>query len=331
MPTRRTFLKYLAGLGVGSVLSWDVLIPKTAITEPITAPEQLVKDQKVQLLFVVVSDIHIGRWKAENHFSALLSDNYSSKPDAMVVVGDLGDGLPRYYNILNNLLDKHKLEINYPIYWTIGNHEYYSGFYKKGRWSPRTFPNQETDSSAIDRFLTFAKRDKVYGDAWVKDYHFIFLGSEKSRMSRMSYRDLAYLSDAQLNWLEDILQADKKRQKPIFVFLHQPFAYATLGGLQPGYVIQWQRLNDILAQYPKVILFNGHTHYKIEHRTMISEADFSIVNSSSLACPIDRNHRLIKNSAPGFIVEVYDTKVVIKGREFLEQNWIGGAEITVHE
>jgi Icc protein len=89
----------LAGLGVGSLLSWHVIMPKTAISRSIkTSEQQWIKDQKTKLSFVVVSDIHIARLNALRNFSATLNDNYKSKPDVMVVVGDLGDGLPRDYN-----------------------------------------------------------------------------------------------------------------------------------------------------------------------------------------------------------------------------------------
>ncbi|KLU67099.1 putative metallophosphoesterase [Desulfosporosinus acididurans] len=330
MPTRRDFLKCLAGLGVGTLLSWNVMLPKAAISKSL-GTEEWTDNQNTKLSFVVVSDIHIGRMNAINHFSALLEDNFNSKPDAMVVVGDLGDGVPWDYRLLSSELSRHKLEINYPIYWTIGNHEFYGSFYRNGHWSPRTFPNRETDAQAINRFLTFAKRDKVYGDTWIKDYHFIFLGTERSRMSNRRYMDSAFLSDAQLDWLENTLKLDRTPNKPVFVFLHQPIPYAALGGFQRGYVLQWQRLNDILARYPGVILFNGHTHYKIDYNTMVSEENYAIVNSSSLAYPIDRNRRHILKSAPGLVVEVYAEKVVIKGREYLKPDWIEGAEITVAE
>lgn len=320
------------GLGTGLLLWLNVISPKTAIlsSKRTTNPEQRwIKNPEAKLSFIVVSDIHIARLDAVKHFSALLHDNYSSKPDAMVVVGDLGDGLPRDYNTINNELTDHKFEINYPIYWAIGNHEFYGGFYKYGLWSPKTFPNSETDISEINRFLGLAKRGKVYGDTWVHDYHFILLGSEKSRMSDLSYTDSAFLSDTQLDWLQNSLKINEQPHKPVFVFLHQPIPYTTLGGLQKGSVIQWQKLNAILSRHPEVILFNGHTHYELDYKNMVSKASFTIVNSSSLASPIDRNKKPIMNSAPGLVVEVYNEKVVIKGRDFLKQDWISEAEITV--
>jgi 3',5'-cyclic-AMP phosphodiesterase len=330
MPTRRDFLKCMAGLGVGSLLSWNVMLPKSAISKALrTSEQEWMKSQKAKVSFVVVSDVHIGRINALKHFSSLLKDNFNSKPDAMVVVGDLGDGISRDYQMLNDELDRHRLEINYPIYWTIGNHEFYGAFHRDGFWSPETFPNRETDAKAIDRFLTFAKRDKVYGDAWVNDYHFIFLGTEKSRMSDWSYMDFACISEEQLYWLENVLRNDYKPGKPIFVFLHQPFPYKTLEGLEHGYVIQWHKLNDILSQYPEVVLFNGHTHLKPDHNNMISEEKYTIVNASSLAYPIDRDRNHILNFAPGLVVEVYDQKVVIKGRDYFKKDWINSTEISV--
>jgi len=334
MPTRRAFLKCLVGLGAASLLSWNVMSPKavSSISKKTTRSEQQwTKNPQAKLAFVVISDIHIARLNAIRNFSAAIHDNYISKPDAMVVVGDLGDGLPRDYEILNNELAEHKLEINYPIYWTIGNHEFYGGFYKYGVWSPKTFPNRETDALAIDRFLKFANRDKVYGNTWINDYHFIFLGSERSRMSDLNYADEAFLSDNQLEWLQDVLINREQPSKPIFVFLHQPIPYSTLGGFQQGFVIQWQKLNTILAQHPEVILFNGHTHYELDYKNMVSKAGFTIVNSSSLACPIDRKKEPILNSALGLVVEVYNNKVVIKGRDFLQSDWITAAEISVPE
>ena len=320
----------MAGLAAGALLTWNVMLPKTAISSSIrTSEQQWTQNPQAKLSFVVVSDIHIARLNAISNFSATLNDNYNSKPDAMVVVGDLGDGLSRDYNKLNNELAVHKIEINYPIYWTIGNHEFYGAFYKYGLWSPKTFPNSETDATAIDRFLKLANRDKVYGDTWVNNYHFIFLGSEKSRMSDMNYTDAAFLSDTQLDWFQNALKNNEQPPRPIFVFLHQPIPYSTLGGIQQGSVIQWQKLNAILSQHPEVILFNGHTHYELDYKNMVSKASFTIVNSSSLASPIDRNKKPIMNSAPGLVVEVYNEKVVIKGRDFLKQDWISEAEITV--
>lgn len=334
MLRKRIALICLLGLGVGLLLLWNVVLPKTAISSSMrtTNPEQRwIKNPEAKLSFVVVSDIHIARLDAVKHFSALIHDNYISKPDAMVVVGDLGDGVSRDYNTLNDELTEDKFEINYPIYWAIGNHEFYGGFFKYGLWSPKTFPNSETDATEIDRFLRLADRDKVYGDKWVNDYHFIFLGSEKSRMSDLSYVDSAFLSDTQLDWLQNALKIDEQPHKPVFVFLHQPISYTTLGGSQKGSVIQWQKLNAILAQHPEVILFNGHTHYELNYRNMVSKANFTIVNSSSLANPIDKNRKPVINSAPGLTVEVFDGKVVIKGRNFLGSNWISAAEITVPE
>ena len=334
MPTRRTFLKCIAGLGVSSILWCNAIVPKTAIsllTGATNKEQRWIKNPEAKLSFVVVSDIHIARSGAVRNFSALLDDNFNSKPDAMVVVGDLGDGLPRDYKTLNDELARHKLEINYPIYWTIGNHEFYGGFYKYGLWSPKTFPNGETEAIAIDRFLKLADREKVYGDVWINEYHFIFLGSEQSRMSDMANNDLAFLTDTQLDWFQAVLNYKKQPHKPIFVFLHQPLPYKTLGGLQQGYVVQSKKLTDILEQHPEVILFNGHTHYELNYSNMVSETSFTIVNCSSLASPIDRHRRPIINSAPGLTVEVLNDKVIIKGRNFLGPDWIGSTKITVPE
>ena len=331
MPTRRDFLKCLVGLGMGSLLSWN-LLPKTeVVVSAKTDSQQLwTKSQESTLTFVVVSDLHINRLNAVSHFSALLNDNFNSRPDAMVVVGDLGDGRPRDYQVIKGELNRHNLEINYPIYWTIGNHEFYKSFYNHQNdkvWSTKSFPNKETDASAVQRFLAFAGRDKVYADTWIHDYHFIFLGSDRSRMKSWAYQDLAYLSDGQLSWLAETLESGSASKKPVFVFLHQPLPYQLeSGGMQHGYVIQWQRLKEILGKYPNVILFSGHTHFVLDSNFMQSDTSCTMINSSSLAVPIDRQRQHILNSAPGLVVEVDREKVFIRGRDFLRQQWISSAE-----
>ena len=278
------------------------------------------------LLFGVVSDIHVqsSNLITQNKFQQMLGDMTKLHVPNLVINGDLGDGMPQDYNTLGNLIREQK---SHPaIYYTIGNHEFYKAYHNPitNAWSPETFPNGETEVAALNRFLEFTGRSRVYNDEYLKGYHFIFLGSEKSSISDRTNGDRAFLSNEQLNWLESKLQENYSPGKPIFVFLHQPLVQLGSTPNRPNFIIQSDRLREILNRFPKVFFFTGHIHRQLELPTTILKEGFIMINSSSVALPRDSNGKVLPNKSEGLIVEVFKNKVVINGRDFLGKNWIPG-------
>ncbi len=288
-----------------------------------TSPQLNKLDQITSsLLFGVVSDIHVQRTNpvARNKFQQMLGDMVQLQVPNLIINGDLGDGTPQDYHTLGNLISQQK---NYPaIFYTIGNHEFYKANHNPitNAWSPETFPNGEIEIAALNRFLKFTGRDQVYYDEYLKGYHFIFLGSEKSALSDPFYGDRAFISNAQLVWLEIELQENYSPGKPIFVFLHQPLA--RLGFSVNVFIIQADRLREILNRFPEVIFFSGHIHHQLELPTTVLKEKFKMVNSSSVALPRDANGKPLPNQSEGLLVEVFENKVIIKGRDFLTKTWI---------
>lgn len=280
------------------------------------------------LLFGVVSDIHVQYTNsfAQNKFQQMLGDMVKLHVPNLVINGDLGDGTPQDYTTLGDLIRQQK---NHPaIYYTIGNHEFYKAYHNPitNAWSPVTYPNGETDVTAIERFLDFTKRSRVYYDEYLKSYHFIFLGSEKSAISDHTYGDKAYLSDEQLGWLKSKLKENYTPGKPIFVFLHQPLVRLGSTLNKPDFVIQADRLREILNRFPEVILFSGHIHRQLELPTTILKQEFVMANSSSVSLPRNSKGQALPNKSEGLVVEVSKNKVVIKGRDFLTKTWIPGTQ-----
>ncbi|HBW36111.1 metallophosphoesterase [Desulfosporosinus sp. BICA1-9] len=276
------------------------------------------------LRFGVISDTHVKSTDpvTQNKFQQMLIDMEKLKVPNLVINGDLGDGLPQDYDTLEKLI---KRKNNRPaLYYTIGNHEFYKAYHNPitNAWSPETFPNGETNEAALGRFLDFTKRSKVYYDEYLNSYHFIFLGSEKSAMTDPAYGDRAYLSEEQLGWLESKLRENHTPGKPIFVFLHQPLLRLGSTLSKPDFVIQADRLREILNHFPEVIFFSGHIHRQLKLSTTILKQEFTMVNSSSVALPRDANGQALPNQSEGLVVEVVRNKVIIKGRDFLTKNWI---------
>ena len=54
---------------------------------------------------------------------------------------------------------------------------------------------------------------QLYFDQWIDGYHFITLNTEED------LKDQAYLSDAQISWLDTVLEGSDPDQ-PIFIQIH---------------------------------------------------------------------------------------------------------------
>jgi Icc protein len=287
------------------------------------------------LKFAVISDIHVesSKEQSQTKLKQALGDLNKAVPDsqALVVNGDLGNGLPEDYAALTKLMNALPHPNN--VFYTMGNHEYYKSWVdSKGDWSADTFPNGETEKASQARFLRFAGRDKLYTDNWLEGYHFIFLGSEQYRQSDSANGEDAWLSDAQLAWLEQKLNEKEEPQKPIFIFLHQPLPHTVAGSESIRGVVQFTRLTDILSKHPQVILFTSHTHWELKSSHTLVKDKFTMVNTSSVFEPYDNTDHAYSqdlNMSEGLTVEVYPNRVIIRGRDFTHAQWIPTAQFSL--
>lgn len=333
-PNRR-YLELLDALSkearAGKKGIWtSTAVPELPDPPPVVTPG---KPASLKLAFPVISDPHVQASDAASQrvFKAALEDLHSADPtaDALVINGDLGNGQPADYTALRGIVSgtPHPSQ----LFYTIGNHEYYRAWVdRNGKYSPGTFPNGESELMSIRRFLNLTQESKVYYDKWVKDHHFIFLGSEKYRQSMPDLGENAYLSQQQLDWLQAELAESKTPNRPIFVFLHQSLPYTVSGSHEELGVMQYRELREILSKHPEVILFSGHTHYELKSPYMLVRDTFTMVNSASVYRPYDPfEGRANADRSQGLYVEVHDGKVVIRGRDFARKMWIPEAEHTI--
>ena len=299
--------------------------PSQSTTNYSTLPQLNKFDHSTSsLLFGVVSDIHVQSTNvvSQNKFAQMLGDMVKLQVPSLIINGDLGDGKPQDYDTLGRLISQQR---NSPtIFYTIGNHEFYKAYHNPvtKAWSPKTFPNGETDDMALNRFNKLNEHNRVYYDKYLKGYHFIFLGSEKSAISNPDYGDRAYLSNDQLGWLESKLKEKYTLGKPIFVFLHQPL----IGHESPlsDFIIQADRLREILKQFPEVIFFSGHMHRELKLPTTAFKDGFVMIGSSSVYLPRDSHGKFLHDKSEGLVIQVINNDVVIKGRNFMSRTWIPG-------
>jgi len=286
------------------------------------------EQEKPILIFQVISDVHLVTESAVKKLRNALHDLQVAAPksDALIINGDLGNGREVDYAALRHIIrndDHPKL-----VYYTIGNHEFYKAWYSDvNKWSMDSFPNGETDTASIGRFLKMIGEKKVYYDRWIKGYHFMMLGSEHYRQTDSSIGEDAYLSEEQLTWLDSKLAEDKSNSRPVFLFLHQPIPQTVSGTYAANYrgVVQHQTLKDILAKHPNVMLFTGHTHRELKLPDRVVHQPFAMINSSSVFEPWTSNDKPVPanlGSSEGLVVEVYKDHVQIRGRDFRNHKWI---------
>ncbi|TVX96452.1 metallophosphoesterase family protein [Cohnella terricola] len=267
--------------------------------------------------FQVITDTHVRAESEHVHNRNLdkaLKDILVNCPDSIGImhVGDVTDhGLDAEFAELHRILADNAAELP-RLLLTTGNHDVGLGIWE----------------SRIGRFLKETGMQAPYHDHWIAGYHFIFLGTERG------LELFCDLSDEQLTWLEAKLAENSVANKPKFLFLHQPLL-DTVGGsfkAQGWYgVTQDERVKEILSNYPNVVLFTGHTHWELEAgyarsvETASMPAMFNAASVAYLWTDLDEH----KDGSQGYYVDVYEDKVLVKGRDFTTGTWIPGAQFEV--
>lgn len=274
----------------------------------------------VDLSFAVLGDIH----ENIDSFQLAINDLYTINPgiNALVLNGDTVDqGIEEQYNSVKKTIDKNKDLLPKTIIKNIGNHEFFDYDVEVN--------SKEQVETFINRYLEFSGEDKVYHDTWVNDYHFISLGSEDGNSETLdSIR--AFISDAQQKWLKEKLVEKYEKGKPIFVFLHQHLNSGNKGWIG---VEQSEQIRAILSEYPEVILFSSHTHRDLDDTSVVLNQPFTMIHTGAVHYTIipDENSeggRRRESYVKGLYVEVNGNKVVVKGRDLKEKEWIFTKEIS---
>ncbi|ADK14491.1 MULTISPECIES: metallophosphoesterase family protein [Clostridium] len=276
------------------------------------------KTENNTLKFAVLGDVHGDIKKLQNAINDVHS--IDGNMDTLILNGDNVDqGVKMQYYALELTLWKNKNIIPKKIIKNIGNHDYFD--YSKGTNKPKDVQH------FIKMYLDFAGEKSVYHDTWIKGYHFISLGSETGNTKKLGSVD-AFLSQNQFSWLKEKLGQKYKKNRPIFVFLHQNLD-SSIGwkGLKED---QEKELRDILSSYPEVILFTSHTHILLNIDNVKTNLPFTTAHTGAVRYAIKPEKDGIKrfyNESQGLYVQVNGNKVLIKGRDFVKKEWVFSKEV----
>lgn len=277
-----------------------------------------------KLNFAAISDIHMkddGLRPLMLGFGLHDMENSDKTLDLLVAAGDLTDhGYEEEWAALENAFSQYNPAKE--IILAQGNHD--------------TWTEDEGYNLAREYFIKYnesiagRKIEHEYYSAKFNGYTFIVLASEADRTA-------AYISDAQLAWLEAEMEKASQDGLPIFVVCHWPLNQThglpeTWGDedMEPddgGLGDQSAAVEAILKKYKNVFMISGHIHSGFSNErqeetngyvSVESDGSFHSINLPSYMYMTIRGR--IANGT-GFQFEVYDDRVEIRARSYSAGVW----------
>lgn len=288
-----------------------------------------VDEENVKLTFATVSDTHFtdSKIRAAMLELGLYDMEHAETPlDALVFVGDNTDhGYIEQYELLKNTVAKYTPAKN--ILMAVGNHDTWTED-ENGEDSPELVKEYFTKYASE---ITGRNIDELYYTAEINGYTFIFLGSESTHTR-------AYISPAQIEWLDNELSKAAGKGKPVFVISHWPIngshglpgTWGDEKDPEPdtgGFGEQSDEIEAILKKYDDIFLISGHIHSGFTspgqesvfgYLSVESEGTFHSINLPSYMYMSQRGR---VSNGTGYVIEVYDDKVLVRARSYSASVW----------
>lgn len=263
--------------------------------------------------FGALSDIHLTYTTGEADFiHALKYFNEENRVAFICVSGDLATvGTDDHLSKFTVLRDHYSPDI--PIYVSAGNHDAYDA-----DWTLR--PDTEVSTS----MLAHTGNPLYYSFEYGNDVY-IFVGVCQGTFSK-----------AELQWLYETLEAN--RNKRCFLFQHV-FAFEGCGNVFGLYSLDltdntmYEVFKSLLRHYPNVIWFHGHSHTKFHGQEYGPMANYDkvfgchSVHIPSCAIPRtdadgDFEFQIEYQESEGYMVDVYETGIHLRGRDFAKGEFL---------
>ena len=213
-----------------------------------------------------------------------------------------------------------------PIYMAIGNHDLWPvGF------NNTSFQTMEQMFCQNTMLPDGSHPSSFFYDFWIDNNHFVFVGD--------SGRDPNYLwlNETALNWLDTTIASGYDEGKNTFIFMHQSIPNTVAGSLTDfsqgdATVENAYEIRQILKKYPDAMMFSSHSHYDLDSVGNAYNADPNyptVFNTSSVANPYSARKGAVTGGSEGYIMEIYDDFILLKGRDFTNGLWKASSQYVV--
>ena len=256
--------------------------------------------------FAAISDTHVtgfplggNNW---NYYKAL-NQIMDVEPKVSFIVnnGDITDnGSEKEYKVLN-LIEGLVSDLP-PVYYSIGNHD--------------SDKNKSDFEQLRARFLEQTGTDEVYYSFEQDGCTFIVLGNEGA--AGCNDPDYAYLSDTQLEWLDETLS---QAEGFAFVFVHQPLFETVAATYEVSDLSDSDAVKQIVQKYPNTLVISGHTHRSISGTgELVKEGNAGYLHDGVVCAVWDGVQDT--DDSQGLVLSVYDDHILIEGRSFEKDAWL---------
>lgn len=300
------------------------------LLESLEIPEerQVKRESEPLYRFGVLSDLHFGSSKAKDSFVAAMDYFSANGSEFVLSSGDNTNGgtAAQWLELANT----YKSYSFMPLWLVLGNHDALA-------WNlsvaPRvamqnvkaTFPNyaNQNHSAGAEYTVTCSEIHPDYD--YTIEYEgdlYIMMGigaaSNNSEDKNIDQR----LSEYQLEWLEECLEAHYTQKSPGKAFLI--FHYYTLeSGMRVREGTEWNaesssKLHRVLNKYPGVICFNGHSHFafgKDVNSYAVKYASIHVPSLTHAGSYVKGEWETIGRQ--GYLVEVYEDYTLVNGIDFV--------------
>lgn len=241
--------------------------------------------------------------------------NSKSKFDALVMLGDISEyGTKCEYKFTQKLLEPIAEKFK-NIFAVSGNHDIRLRNYKKQVRKFSSFLEGIKNGRA-------GSGEKYFFSKTVNGYKFIMLGADRAAFEG------SYIGDGQLAWLDRELNEQKDSGKPVFVFNHQPLkrtnglpvTFLGKGKWRGSVGNESDKLLKIFKKYDNVIYITGHLHYCTSKYTYEDCGSFKAISVPTVGVI---NHGNFAKFTQGYVLSVYDDKIVARSRIFGEGKYVG--------
>lgn len=265
--------------------------------------------------FGAISDIHLQYSTAQDDFrKALTYFNEVEDVAFTCICGDLtqtcyADTMTTYKELVN------AYSPNTPVYEIAGNHESYAQ-----DWS------QNGESVVRNLMETYTGKQLYYSFTYGDDV-FIMVGI---------CSDGADFGTGGLQWLYEVLEENRNKRCFLFQHIRPDDACGNAYGIYANDIwngTQSVVFENLLKHYRNVLFFHGHSHLKFALQTKDNLANYDnkygmhSIHIPSLASPrtgnIDGTGRTeLYAESEGYLVDVYKNHIVLKGRDFVKEEFL---------
>ena len=250
------------------------------------------------------------------NFSVACKDiaNMPGKLDAIAILGDVAEmGAECEYKIAAGLLNSISDKFD-DFLCVTGNHDIRKRNYKRQQGVFRDFV-LSVKGGLFDNHSG--------GYYFSKDYphcRFILMGSDTNSFEG------TYIGSAQRKWLEKEIAEAERQGKTAFVLNHQtlkwtnglPVTWGGRGKWRGSIGIQSDKIREIFERHNNVVFITGHLHYGF---SVYNYEDCGCFKALSVPTVGVVNHGAVSNDSQGYIVSLYEDKIVIRARLHAEGKW----------